>query len=69
MKDEWKIFENSTWFGMVKAIAVDTSKSENELISADFGVEMLPTIVKVTNDMRKSYNGDRTSVAILNWVQ
>jgi hypothetical protein len=67
MTKEWAMFESSTYFGMIKAISVDTTKSENEAIAADFGIDTVPAIVKVEDDMRTMYTGERTAVAILDW--
>jgi hypothetical protein len=67
MTKEWTLFKSST-YGMIKVIDVDTSKAENELISNDFGVDTVPTIVKVNDDMRTAYTGERTSAAISEWA-
>ena len=69
MKKEWDLVESGTWFGMVKAIAVDTSKSENDAIASNFNITTVPAIFKIENDIRTMYDGNRSAADILEWAK
>ena len=67
MKAEWEKFENMTNASMVKTIRVETTDPRNHFLAENFGVSTVPHIVKVKNDVREVFTGDRTAGQILAW--
>ena len=67
MQSAWDLFSSSCSWSMVVPIEIDCSIESNQKIRDDFDALTVPHIVKVCNDKREKFEGDRTSEAILSW--
>ena len=69
MKGEWEKVEATKLPSKYKLMAVNTALKKNSKLSEDFGIEGVPQIIKVVNNKRIVYKGNRTAPEILKWIK
>ena len=62
----WDLFASSCAWSMITPIKINCEK-KNQGMRDNFDAKTVPHIVKVRNDIREIYKGDRTSSDILEW--
>lgn len=69
-QEEWDQFKKDCMFKLIKPIDFGpTERAENVKLDEFFNAETVPTVVAVTPDGRSyQYEGDRTAVAYMEWV-
>lgn len=68
MKPEWDKFEYQCMFSNIRPVRIDITDSRNQNIVDQYGVESVPTIIKIESGMGIVYNGNRTSQDLYEWV-
>jgi hypothetical protein len=69
MESEWSGVEGYMWGPNIQVKRIDTSKPEYSKVSTNFNIKGVPQIIKVRpNGMRYTYEGERTTQKIVDWV-
>ena len=67
MQSAWDLFASSCSWTMTVPVEVDCNIPSNQKLRDDFNATTVPHIVKVRNDTREKFEGERTSEKILEW--
>ena len=67
LKPAWRLFSDTCSWTMTVPVEIDISQSCNDKLKKNFNFKTVPHIVKVKNDTREIYDGERTSENILEW--
>lgn len=68
LKPAWDLFTSACAWSMVVPMEINCD-GKNQGMRDNFGASTVPHIVKVVNDVREVYGGNRTTENILEWVK
>lgn len=67
---EWNKFQDRLGItSLIIPVKIDIDRHSNKTLTDDFAIESVPTIVKIKDDVRMYYDGERTADAILDWAK
>lgn len=68
MQGEWNKFKLMAVASNVRPIAIDISLPENKAMSELYGINSVPTLIKIENGLPYVYDGDRNASDIYAWA-
>jgi hypothetical protein len=68
MHDEWYKFKSMTVFSTIRPIEIDINLPNNSDIVKKYNIEMVPQLIKITNNGSDTYDGERTAENIYTWA-
>ena len=67
LKPSWNLFTSACAWSLTVPVEINCDNKKNQSIRDNFHAKTVPHIVKVINDVREVYSGNRTSEDILEW--